>query len=83
MLVTFAILAGANIYESRRIALLAGQRGRGTFGYLRGWAKTAHVDLAVDDSRIPVEAERQYRIFRISSLYVVASLAVFVPLIIF
>jgi hypothetical protein len=84
MLLTFAILAGANIYESRRLAFAAGLRGRGTLGYLRGWVKTANVDLAVDGSqRVPPEAERQFVVFRRVSGYVFASLILIVPILVF
>src|SRR5213083_939849 len=62
MVLTVAILAFGNIYESRRLALAAGLRGRGTLGYLRGSLKTANVELAVDGSkRVTKEAERQFR----------------------
>jgi hypothetical protein len=83
MLLTFVVLAGANIYESRRIALLGGLHGQDTFGYLRGWVKTAHVELAVHDSQVPSEAARQFRAFRVVSLYAFASLMVVIPVLVF
>ncbi len=50
MVLTYLVLAVGNIYESRRLALAAGLRGRGALGYLRGWVKTASVELAADGS---------------------------------
>jgi hypothetical protein len=82
MLLTFVFLAGANMYESRRLGLRGGLRGRGTFGYLRGWVKTAHVELALDDAQVPSEGERQFRLFRIASACAFASLIVVVPVLV-
>src|SRR5687768_12114730 len=67
MVLAFVVLAIGNVYESRRLALAAGLRGRGALGYMRGWVKTANVDLAVDGlQRVPKEAERQFVAFRVA-----------------
>lgn len=49
----------------------AGLQGRGTFGYLRGWIKTAAVEIAVDDAQSSHATERRFRSFRLSIPYVV------------
>lgn len=82
MLLTFVILAAANVYESRRLALRGGLSGRGTLGDLRGWAKTVHVELALDDSQVPSDAVKEFRLFRIASACAFAILMVVVPVLV-
>jgi hypothetical protein len=74
---------GSHAYESRRLAVLCGFRGRGTFGYFRGWLKTAYVELSANDEQVPPAALREWRVLRLGSGYVAASLVAVVPLLLF
>jgi hypothetical protein len=77
------VVMGSHAYESRRLALRCGFRGRGTFGYLRGWLKTAFVELSANDDQVPPAALREWRVLRLGSGYIAASLIAVVPLLLF
>jgi hypothetical protein len=83
LLSTAVIFMAASLYESRRLAVLCGFRGRGTFGVLRAWIKTAHIEIAADDDQVPKEAHREWRAFRLCSTYAFASMIIVIPVLVF
>src|SRR5947209_20253384 len=70
-------------YESRRLALLIGLRGRGVTGYLRGWLKTFAIEIVATDDQVPPQALREWLSFRRWSGYAFVSLVVWIPLLLF
>ncbi len=80
---TAAVLMVSHAYESRRLALLCNLRGRGTFGYLRGWVKSASVEVVLDDDQVPPDALREWRLFRLGSGYVFFLLVIVIALLLF
>jgi len=83
MLFTALLFATAGVYESRRLVPKVGRRGSGTFAYLRGWIKSVAPEFALDDSMIPGQVAREYRIFRLGSMYAIVSLLIVIPVLIF
>ncbi|MEO8035055.1 MAG: hypothetical protein ABI837_11540 [Acidobacteriota bacterium] len=80
---TAAVLMGSHAYESRRLALLCNLRGRGALGYLRGWVKSAFVEVALNDDHVPSAALREWRLLRLGSGYVFFSLIIVIPVLLF
>src|ERR1051326_641996 len=60
ILATAAIFMVATVYESRRLAILCGYRGHGTFAYIRGWIKTAVIEIAANEDQLPPNALREW-----------------------
>jgi hypothetical protein len=83
MIATAVIFMSATLYESRRLALLIGFRGRGVVGYLRGWLKTVAIEIAASDDEVPPQALREWLSFRRWSGYALASLIVWITLLVF
>lgn len=83
MIATAVFFMSATMYESRRLAVLVGVRGRGVSGYLRGWLKTVAIEIAASDDQVPPEALREWLRFRRWSGYAFASLIVWIPLLLF
>ena len=63
LLLVGVLLATSKTYESRRLILRSGWRGRGLFGYIRGWIKTTNVEFAADTPSVNREGERELLIF--------------------
>lgn len=85
---TWIPLMVANGVEQRRLALAAGLHGRGTFGVLRGWIKTAGIELVLDedDEKVSDKLRRavaEYSRFRRLQPWLLILYAVIVPLLLF
>jgi hypothetical protein len=72
-----------SIYERRRLILRSGRRGRGTFGYLRGWIRTTGTEFALDTPNGDSPAERELSLFNRFMTYLFTSMLVVVPLLMF
>jgi len=83
MIATAVIFMSATMYESRRLALLIGLRGRGVTGYLRGWLKTFAIEIVATGPEVPPQALREWLSFRRWSGYAFVSLVVWIPLLLF
>jgi len=83
MLFAALLFATASVYESRRLVLKVGLRGSGTLAYLRRWIKSVAPEFALDDSIIPAQVAKEYRTFRLGSMYAFVSLLIVIPILIF
>jgi len=83
MMATAVLFMAATLYESRRLAVIIGFRGRSGIGYLRGWLRTVVIELASNDDQVPPEALREWCTFRSWSGYAFASLIIVVPVLLF
>jgi len=81
LIVLFLGIAGT--YERRRLIVRSGWRGRGTFGWLRGWVKTSAAELAADTPRVNPRSEHDLTVFNRFATWVVLTIVLVVALLVF
>jgi hypothetical protein len=73
----------AGTYERRQLIVRSGWRGRGTFGYLRGWIKTSAAELTADTPLVNPQSERDLIVFNRFAAWAFGSTIIVVPLLLF